>query len=215
MRNDLRESFECDVSKYFRDMSPVDEEQTKEYRKRLIENGYAIVEARTSKKSWLSYAPTKKLFQDIIDKYNTDSIFESMRCFSELADLHECSMGACGSEFNLYCHARNFQYDFSYTIDFNTHKTEWKFTPNKELPPYDGYKIKDLVDTELLSQENVGRVFKTKIRNGKWKLIDRFEDIGETWLTLDDIIDTKDIDEKRRFEFFGEDDYCYLISFKW
>ena len=55
----------------------------------------------------------------------------------------------------------------------------------------------------------------TKIRNGKWKLIDRFEDIGETWLTLENIIDRKDIDEKRRFEFFGEDDYCYLISFEW
>ena len=215
MRDDLRESFECDVSKYFRDMSPVDEEQTKEYRKRLIENGYAIVEARTSKKGWLSYAPTKKLFQDIIDKYDTNSIFESMKCFSELADLHECSMGACGSDFSLYCHARNFQYDFSYTIDFKTHKTEWKFTPNKELPPYDGYKIKDLIDTELLSKENVGRVFKTKIRNGKWKLIDRFEDVGQTWLTLDDIISRENIDEKRRFEFFGEDDYCYLINFEW
>lgn len=215
MKNDLRRSFECDVSGYFRDMSPISKEQTKEYRKKLIENGYAIVEARTSEVGWLSYAPTKKLFQDIIDKYNTNSIFESMKCFNELAELNECAMSAGGSEFNLYCHARNFQYDFSYTIDFQTHKTEWKFTPNKELPPYDGYKIKDLIDTGLLNQKYIGNVFKTKIRNGKWKLIDRFEDIGETWLTIDDIIDRKDIDEKRRFEFFGEDDYCYLISFEW
>ena len=142
-------------------------------------------------------------------------IHHDMMETNELAELKECSMTAAGSDFCLYCHARNFQYDFSYTIDFKTHKTEWKFTPNKELPPYDGYKIKDLIDIELLSQENVGRVFKTKIRNGKWKLIDRFEDVGETWLTLDNIIDREDIDKKRRFEFFGEDDYCYLISFEW
>lgn len=137
MRDDLRESFKCDVGKYFRDMTTISKGQTKEYRKRLVENGYAIVEARTSEVGWLSYAPTKKLFTDIIDKYNTDSIFESMKCFNELADLHECSMGACGSKFNLYCHARNFEYDFSYTIDFEKHRTEWKFTRNKELPPYD------------------------------------------------------------------------------
>ena len=215
MRDDLKKSFECNVSKYFRDMNPISKEQTKEYRKKLIENGYAIVEARTSEVGWLSYAPTKKLFQDIIDKYNTDSIFESIKCFNELAELKECSMTAAGSDFCLYCHARNFQYDFSYKIDFKNHKTEWKFTPNKELPPYNGYKIKDLIDTELLSQENIGRTFKTKIRNGKWKLIDRFKDIGETWLTLNNIIDREDIDKKRRFEFFGEDDYCYLISFEW
>ena len=215
MRNDLRESFECNTNRYGRDMMTKSKSQTNKYRQRLIENGYAIVEARTREVGWLSYAPTLKLFHDIIDKYNTCSIFESMKCFNELADLNECSMGACGSKFNLYCHARNFQYDFSYTIDFKTHKTEWKFIPNEELPPYNGYKIKDLIDTELLSQENVGKVFKTKIRNGKWKLIDRFEDVGQTWLTLDDIIDREDIDEKRRFEFFGEDDYCYLISFEW
>lgn len=215
MKDELKKSFECDVSRYFRDMSPISKEQTKEYRKKLIENGYAIVEARTSEVGWLSYAPTKKLFQDIIDKYDTNSIFESMRCFNELAELRECSMTAAGSDFSLYCHARNFQYDFLYTINFETHKTEWKFTPNKELPPYDGYKIKDLIDTSLLNQEYIGEVFKTKIRNGKWKLIDRFEDIGQTWLTFDDIIDKEDIDEKRRFEFFGEDGYCYLISFEW
>lgn len=136
MKDDLKESFECSVSKYFRDMNPVNEQQTEEYRKRLIENGYAIVEARTSKKGWLSYAPTKKLFQDIIDKYDIEnSIFESMKCFSELADLNECSMMAAGSEFSLYCHARNFQYDFSYKIDFEKHETTWKFIPNNELPP--------------------------------------------------------------------------------
>lgn len=136
MRDDLRKSFKCDVSRYFRNMSPVSKEQTKEYRKKLIENGYAIVEARTSEIGWLSYAPTKKLFQDIIDKYDIDNIFESIKCFGELADLHECSIGACGSKFSLYCHARNFQYDFSYKIDFEKHKTKWEFIPNKELPPY-------------------------------------------------------------------------------
>lgn len=136
MRDDLKESFKCDVSKYFRNMAPISKNQTKNYRKRLVENGYAVVEARTSEVGWLSYAPTKKLFQDIIDKYDVENnIFDSMKCFSELADLNECSMMACGSEFSLYCHTRNFQYDFSYEIDFKKHKTTWKFIPNNELPP--------------------------------------------------------------------------------
>lgn len=215
MRDDLRESFKCDIGSYFRDMHPISKNQTKNYRKKLVENGYAIVEARTSEVGWLTYAPTKKLFEDVINKYNTDSIFESMKCFSELADLNECSMMACGSEFGLYCHARNFQYDFYYNIDFEKHTTEWGFKPNKELPPYDGYKIRDLINTELLGQEYVGGVYDTKIGRGKWTLVDRFTDDGQTWLTLDEIIDYGELKNYKRFEFFGEDDYCYLISFEW
>ena len=216
MRDDLKESFECNVSKYFRDMTPVSESQTKEYRKRLVDNGYAIVEARTSKTGWLSYAPTKKLFEDVIAKYDVEnSIFESIKCFAELADLNECSITACGSEFGLYCHAGNFQYDFYYDIDFEKHTTKWGFKPNRELPPYNGYKIRDLINTKLLGQEYVGRVFDTKIGSGQWTLVDRFTDDGESWLTLDDIIDYGTLDNYKRFEFFGDDDYCYLIKIEW
>lgn len=216
MRDDLKKSFKCDVAKYDRSIYPISKNQTKNYRKKLEENGYAIVEARSCEVRWLSYTPTKKLFQDIIDKYDIEnSIFESIKCFSELADLHECSMMACGSEFSLYCHARNFQYDFSYKIDFKKHKTTWKFIPNNELPPYDGYKIQDLINIELLKEENVGKTFKTRIGCGKWILLDKFENQGETWLTLNDIMNYGRLKNYKHFEFIGADNYCYTIKIEW
>ena len=127
MKKELKESFKCDID-FFDTLMTKNQYQNERYRKRLIDNDYTIVEARSNHKNMITYAPTRALFEKIIQKYNIDNIFESLECFSELAKLNECSMGACGEEFSIWCSKRDFPYHFSYRINFKTHKTTYDFT---------------------------------------------------------------------------------------
>lgn len=129
MKKTLEESFKCRKNKYFNTLYTNGEIQNKIYRQRLIRNHYAIVEARSNHTNMIEYVPTKELFENVIKKYDINSIFQSLQCFAELIDLNECSIGGCAEEFSIWCSTRDFPYIFSYNINFKTHKTTYEFKP--------------------------------------------------------------------------------------
>ena len=113
MRDELRDSFCCEIHTQIKRLYPLSKNQNKNYRKKLIENGYVINEYQSDDKHNICYMTSEKLFMDIINKHDLSSVFNWFGCFDELKNLNECSLMGCGSEFSIYDRNTKFLFEMN------------------------------------------------------------------------------------------------------
>lgn len=128
MKQELLDSFKCEYDRYWNTFYPLSRNQNKNYRKKLIENDYDIVEPKSDDKHRLTYKTSERLFMNIINKYDLNNTFNWFGCFDELMKLNECSIMQCGNTFSLY--DRNTDFIFRMTFS-NVSVLEYGFKDNR------------------------------------------------------------------------------------
>ena len=115
MKQELLDTVKCEYNRYWNTFYPLSRNQNKNYRKKLIENGYDIDEPKSNNKHTLTYKTSERLFMNVINKYDLNSTFEWFGCFNELMKLNECSIMQCGNVFSIYDDNTKFTFKMTFS----------------------------------------------------------------------------------------------------